>query len=449
MRIGSNIAIRLQLAGVIAACVAAASVQAGTTLTTLFSFNEDDGFQPATLVQTADGSLYGTTLYGGFPLSGGGHGTVFKLNSDGTFTNLVNRALRNPTWMFQAADGNFYGTEGDGHGNGGLFKMTPDGVVADFGPVWSQPSSNGWGPAYLLQDSTGNFYGIAGYGGLRDEGGTVFEIDTNGLFSTLARFDYLVNGARPIQLLLAHDGNFYGVAWVGGIYSQGTLFKMTPDGTLTALLSFTGANGYYPACLLEGADGDLYGTTTASSLGGGTVFRATKEGSLVWSFVVNGINGSTPCFLMQAGDGFLYGTTTSVGGNGNGTIFRITTNGDFSTLFAFTGTNGSSPFFLLESPDNCFYGTSFYGGMQNCGTVFRLSIPRAPVIQRPVPSGDSLQLTWTSVAGQTYQLQYTSDLNSTNWTDLGSPVLATNGTMSASDNVGTDPRRFYRVVLLP
>ena len=72
-----------------------------------------------------------------------------------------------------------------------------------------------------------------------------------------------------------------------------------------------------------------------------------------------------------------------------------------------------------------------------------------PVFQSVTHANDQIQLTWSAAAGQTFHLQYNSDLTSTNWTNLGSPLTATNGTMSASDTPGPDQQRFYRVLLIP
>jgi hypothetical protein len=81
--------------------------------------------------------------------------------------------------------------------------------------------------------------------------------------------------------------------------------------------------------------------------------------------------------------------------------------------------------------------------------VFRVSIPLPAVFQNPIRNGNWLSLSWSAVAEQTYQLQFSTNLASTNWSNLGSAVTATSGSMTASDVIGSDPARFYRVVLLP
>ena len=101
---------------------------------------------------------------------------------------------------------------------------------------------------------------------------------------------------------------------------------------------------------------------------------------------------------------------------------------------------------LILATDGDFYGTTQTSGN---GTIFRLSVPMAPVLQTPAQTGQGLQLTWKAAAGQVYQLQSNPNLNSTNWTDLGPSILATNGVMSALDSPGPDAQRFYRVLVLP
>lgn len=83
------------------------------------------------------------------------------------------------------------------------------------------------------------------------------------------------------------------------------------------------------------------------------------------------------------------------------------------------------------------------------GTVFRLSIPMGPVIQTLSRTGGVLILGWGAILGQSYQVQYRTNLNQTNWANWGDVITATNAAMALSDNTGSEPRRFYRVVLLP
>jgi uncharacterized repeat protein (TIGR03803 family) len=125
-------------------------------------------------------------------------------------------------------------------------------------------------------------------------GGTVFKMTPGGTLTTLYPFCSLANcadGSEPFSLLQATDGNFYGTTAAGGFrdaalceLSQGTcgtIFKITPGGTLTTLRKFRGVDGVFPNFLMQASDGNLYGTTsgggtgtscTATGVGCGTVF---------------------------------------------------------------------------------------------------------------------------------------------------------------------------------
>jgi hypothetical protein len=82
--------------------------------------------------------------------------------------------------------------------------------------------------------------------------------------------------------------------------------------------------------------------------------------------------------------------------------------------------------------------------------VFRLTIvPSTQLLLTPVLTNGTVDLVWTTEAAGTYQLQYTSDLTSTNWVNVGGAVIAGGTNLSATDPVTNAPRRFYRVVRLP
>jgi uncharacterized repeat protein (TIGR03803 family) len=104
-------------------------------------------------------------------------------------------------------------------------------------------------------------------------------------FTTLATFDGS-NGSYPYfaPLVQGTDGNFYGTTTYGGSASLGTVFKITSEGVLTTLYSFCTQtdclDGLYPyAGLIEGADGNFYGTTAQGGTNdghAGTVFDYTE-----------------------------------------------------------------------------------------------------------------------------------------------------------------------------
>jgi len=152
---------------------------------------------------------------------------------------------------------------------------------------------------------------------------------------------------------------------------------------------------------------------------------------------------------MQGSDGFLYGTTQVYGGHGVGTAFQISTNGALNGLHSFTGGNdGGYPLAgLVQGSDGSFYGTTSGGGTNRNGTVFRLTI--VPEFQAATLTNNTLSLTWSTEAGAIYQLQYNSDLSSSNWSNLGSTFTGTGATLNSTDFLTNGPQRFYRLVLSP
>jgi uncharacterized repeat protein (TIGR03803 family) len=248
----------------------------------------------------------------------------------------------------------------------------------------------------LVQGLDGDFYGTTNGGGIVSGScgafnscGTVFKITPNGTLTTLYRFCSQINcsdGIAPYAgLVLATDGNFYGSTSGGGTHQSGTMFKITPAGKLTTIHDFcapplcTGADGGGPAGLVEGTDGNFYGTNGGGKYGEGTVFKITPGGALttLYSFCAQTgcSDGQIPNGgLIQGADGNFYGTTVVGGTSGNGTVFKITPEGKFTTLHRFTFSDGSEPpGGLVQATDGNFYGMTEYGGAHNLGTVFKIT----------------------------------------------------------------------------
>src|SRR6266700_4081381 len=194
-------------------------------------------------------------------------------------------------------------------------------------------------------------------------------------------YEYESNAKNPRGVLVqGSDGNLYGTTVFGGTNgSNGTVFRITPAGLLTVLHSFQGSDGAMPmAGLVEGSDGLFYGTAERGAPNGefGGVFQIATNGEVTILHYFYGLDGSFPrAALVQGRDGSFYGTTVSGGTNGGtnsdkSTVFKITPSGLFTSLFSFSGRNGSRPTAgLVQGSDGSFYGTTSEGGPNYEGTT--------------------------------------------------------------------------------
>ncbi len=306
-----------------------------------------------------------------------------------SFPNNSRDGMQPSAGLVQGRDGNFYGTTPYGGTNdeGTVFKITPSGTLTTLYSFTG--GSDGYLPSGLVQGSDGNLYGTTPGNGYSSPYGTVFKITPSGALTTLHWFTGGWDGCSPCAgLVQGSDGNLYGTT-SGQPYGYGTVFKITPSGTLTTLYSFDGfddgcGSGLSHAGLVQGSDGNFYGTTCGggSGLWAGTVFKITPGGTLTTLHVfTEGSDGAYPeTGLVQGNDGNFYGTTSGgqLGeGAYYGTVFKITPSGTLTTLHAFTGYNaggdGESPSGLVQGSDGNFYGTTYYGGMYGYGTVFKIT----------------------------------------------------------------------------
>ena len=334
----------------VAGCGTIFKVNATGLDTVLHSFGFADGANPqGALVMDTQGNVYGTTTQGG--RFGGSCdkdnpcGTVFELSASGTFTTLHNfghHTLTPPAdgyylWAgpIMDAQGNLYGTTYTGGGRynlGTIFELTPR---ESAGAVWSErilhsfDFTQGWNPTCsLLMDAQGNLYGTTTQGG-ETNWGTVFKLAPNGTSTELYAFTGGKDGGGPYAgLVMDVQGNLYGTTAYGGAHSGGTVFKLTPSGSETALYSFgQSGDGEDPRPkLIIDSEGNLYGTTTYGGTNGlGTVFKVTPSGTETVLHNFSGPDGGNPWGgLAFDRQGNLYGTTAGYGANGQGTVFKLT-----------------------------------------------------------------------------------------------------------------------------
>jgi uncharacterized repeat protein (TIGR03803 family) len=290
------------------------------TYTVLDTFGGMDGANPSGgLVQAINGDIYGTTVAGGANCTSlEPCGTIFKITPTGTLTTVYSFCAQSGCTdgqepgggLIQAADGYLYGTtKGSGpHGGGTVFKITPSGELT-------------------------TMYGFCAQGSSCTDG-----------------------KAPSAAVVQAASGDFYGTTYGGGAYGSGTIFKVTPSGTLTTLYSFCSqagcADGELPSTpLVQTASGNLYGVTLQGGInnpscffGWGTIFKITPTGSFttLHSFCsetgcTDGVQSYSMLYsgLVQASNGYLYGLTNGGGAYGGGTVFKITPSGELTTIYSF------------------------------------------------------------------------------------------------------------------
>jgi len=373
---------------------------AADAVTNLYSFggllvNPPDGAGPQTgLAKGFDGNFYGTTHFGGTS----NEGAVFRINPDGSYLNLYSFGVSpndgvTPNALVQGSDTNFYGTayEGGANDDGAVFRISPDGRETILYSFAGYPKDGANPRGGIVQGYDGDFYGTAQYGGVNSYG-IVFRISPDGGETNLYSFAGFPNdGALPLGgLMQGSDSNFYGTTFNGGVSNVGTVFRISPGGSYTNLYWFGSSpnDGQYPQIgLVEGSDGNFYGTTESGGTdGNGTVFRISPSGAYMSLYSFAGPfakppDGASPDgVLVEGSDTNFYGTTSYGGKYGYGTAFRISPGGSETNLHSFAGQSAAPPdgqypqSGLVQASDGIFYGTTSSGGANNQGAVFVLDL---------------------------------------------------------------------------
>jgi uncharacterized repeat protein (TIGR03803 family) len=353
------------------------------TLSALASFNGANGSGPsAGLIMDQSGNLYGTTSAGG----ANADGTVFELTRGSTIiTTLASFNGTNGAFphsgLIMDQNGNFYGTTRDGgaSGKGTVFELASGSSTIT--TLASFNVTNGADPrAGLIMDSGGNLYGTASSNG-PNNAGTVFELASgSSTITTLASFN-VTNGNVPSgDLIMDSAGNLYGTTQNGGANADGVVFELAKgSSTITALASFTGANGIDPfGGLIMDPSGNLYGTTqNGGANADGVVFELAKGSRTITALAsFNGANGSGPfAGLIMDPSGNLYGTTNIGATSGVGCVFELASgSGTIVALASFNNTNGANPTCpLIMDQSGNLYGTAINAGAFGGGTVFELT----------------------------------------------------------------------------
>lgn len=353
------------------------------------------GANPQSGLLNVGGTLYGTTSDGG----SAGLGTVYSINQRG-FKKLLHSFGGGgddgnyPNGDLIKVNGTLYGTTfwGGTCNQGTVYSISTTGtmnVLHSFGCS----ADDGLEPTAGLVFLKGMLYGTTSVGGYEDTG-TVYRISSTGTgYKVLYAFGNQYDGAGPYARLLKVSGTLYGTTYYGGKgcyqYTNGcsTVFSITPAGKEHVVYSFQVAqDGLWPTALID-VNGTLYGTTILGGgskncqSGCGTVYSITTSGkeNVLYRFT-GGADGATPQAGLLDMNGMFYGTASAGGAEGFGTVFSLSPSGEETVLHNFGGgSDGSKPYGDLIDFNGRLYGTTYEGGVKSactgkgCGTVFSLS----------------------------------------------------------------------------
>lgn len=346
----------------------------------LHSFDGSDGsYANGNLQLDNAGNLYGTAATGG----AFGLGTIFRLDSAGTFTVVHSftggddGSEPEAGLVLDPATGDLYGTTTGGgkQAYGGIFKLTTAGDLVDLHDF--RRTADGDQPfGALLRDRRGNLYGTTFQDG-PEHGGAVFKLTAEGGFKVLHALRGS-DGTEPVGRLVRSGPNLYGIAQIGGSGS-GTIFKAATDGTFTKLYTPNQGVGLSGG-LARDKVGNLYGPyLNAGENGKGIIYALSPGGTLsTLHTFAGGTDGQYPLGdMLLTKKGKLYGATARGGGaSDDGMIFALDLQGNLTSLHGFTGApdDGATPSGgLIEGKDGKLYGTTTKGGSHDMGVIFSVT----------------------------------------------------------------------------
>jgi uncharacterized repeat protein (TIGR03803 family) len=353
------------------------------TILHVFGNQSGDGANPCGGLIDVGGTFYGATAYGGAY----DDGTVYEITPAGServlysFAGFPNDGA-NPADSLIDVNGTLYGTTtyGGPYDDGTVYAVTSSGAESVLHTFGSQTSGDGTFPESALTNVGGILYGTTLSGGANDSG-TVFTIGLSGEERVLYSFAGAPDGESPLAALTPEGGQLYGTTNAGGTSGEGTVFTVTTEGSESVLHSFQGgSDGSGPTAGLTKVGAVLYGTTYGGGFNSwGTVYTVTRGGaeSVIHQFS-DSYDGIAPRGGLTDVRGKLYGTTFLGGNAGVGAAFKVTKGGKATVLHRFAGgTDGVYPVGLLTAVDGKLYGVAEDGGnsacdREGCGVVYSL-----------------------------------------------------------------------------
>ncbi len=357
--------------------------------TLLASFSGEAGATPGSAMR--GGLELGTdTLFYGMTSSGGpgNLGAAFKITSSGTFTSLAFLSL-DSGWTpsgAPVASGSgsllFPVAAGGTSGGGNIMSVDTAGTIS---VATALGGTLGTTPDGALRSAGSSFYGVTARGGASSRGALFLYTPGSGTALVVA-YNTSAGSLAEGPLVLGADGLYYGIGREGGASSRGTIYKVTTTGTRTRLVSFTGTAGAAPGSnprgpLVLANDGNFYGLTEEGGAANtGVIFRLTAAGaySVVTAFGATGPRSPQGGFAVGA-DGLLFATTSAGGTADLGALIAFSPDtGTWEVIGEFTGTAGAVPGELpggelLVGSDGSIFGMTLLGGAADEGVVFRYS----------------------------------------------------------------------------
>jgi len=350
------------------------------TETILYRFPANGASPQAGLISDGQGNVFGTTS-GAFPF-------LFKIDESGNFSVLqsidsIGEISTVISTLTLDGQGNLYGDLSGSTPLFQTFQFTPTGaykILSPTGVIFGDP------PAGVVLDAQNNVYGPN-----CPTGSTVrcsiVKITPAGNVSTLHTFP-----AGDILLGLSQDpnGNLYASFSRAGNKNVLTIYKTTVSGQTKLLHKFVGPLLQFASFLTVDAKGNIYGETLNPFTNDhGSIFELTPTGTLTTLFTFNGTDGSlagscstftssSQQSLVLDSAGNLYGATSCGGSHGNGTVFKLSPSGALTTLYSFgeSSDDGATPNGVIRDQSGNLLGTTVSGGgSNNNGTVFKITIP--------------------------------------------------------------------------
>jgi uncharacterized repeat protein (TIGR03803 family) len=308
----------------------------GTGYNVLFNFAGTNGANPYAGVILTNGVLYGVTCYGGTNVEGSyagwGYGAVFRLNTDGSgysvLKNFAGSDGSGPCGNLVISGNTLYGTtvEGGTNNNGVIFEVNTDGTGYNVLHYFNGTDGGFIYSGLTLSGRT--LYGSAGGGTYRN--GTLFKINTDGTgFEILYNFSGQSDGGLPNGLILS--GNTLYGSTDSSLTGSGNIFSINTNGTgFTVIYTFSYSDGGGPNADGAGPNGlaisgnTLYGNTVGGGMfGQGTLFKVNTDGTEFTVLYTNSSYFGFGCANLALSGSMLYGTTFGATAADAGTVFSL------------------------------------------------------------------------------------------------------------------------------